>query len=270
MLILAIGAWWSYLLLKIDETKQFSSMILWEGGTFLLLLLLISGTLFFLYIKNLKKNKALQAFFSSLTHELKTPLASIRLQADAIESYIETLNYKLCRTLAQRMIEDTQNLEIQMDKIIQLSRIEQGGILNPVEVDLKQFLKSCVQEMGRGLQINLNLDQSSHLIFADKFALELILKNLFENTKRHSPKKKIDIFLKKAVNTTTLIYNDRGVFTGERKRLGTLFYKHNSSSGSGIGLYLAKKLMEKMGGKLNFVFQPNLHFELHFKPKGVK
>jgi len=261
-LILAIGAWWSYLLLKGGQTAQ---MIKWEGGTFFLLLILISGTLLFLYLKDMRKNKALQAFFSSMTHELKTPLASIRLQADAIDSYIKSLDHKVLKTLSNRMIEDTQNLEVQMDKILQLSRIEQGGELNPTVVNLERFLNYSIKKMGPDLEINFNLDKISHQVMADEFALELIFRNLLENTKRHSKTNKVDITTRKSPQGVELSYNDFGIFKGDQKKLGQLFYKYESTSGSGIGLYLAKRLMKKMGGDLEFIFHPNLSFKLVFK-----
>jgi len=240
-------------------------MIKWEGGTFFLLLILISGTLLFLYLKDMRKNKALQAFFSSMTHELKTPLASIRLQADAIDNYIKSLDHKVLKTLSNRMIEDTQNLEIQMDKILQLSRIEQGGNLNPTFINLQSFLNHSIKKMGMGLDINMTFDKDVQQIMADEFALELILKNLLENTKKHSKINKVDISTKKTPMGMMLTYNDYGIFKGEQKKLGQLFYKHNSSSGSGIGLYLAYRLMQKMGGRLEFIFHPNLSFNLYFK-----
>ena len=90
------------------------------------------------------------------------------------------------------------------------------------------------------------------------------MKNLLENTNRHSNINKIDISTTKTPQGVTRSYNDYGVFKGDHKRLGQLFYKHDSSFGSGIGLYLAKRLMEKMGGKLEFIFHPNLSFKLLF------
>lgn len=213
----------------------------------------------------MRKTKSLQAFFSSMTHELKTPLASIRLQADAIDSYIKSLDHKVLKTLSNRMIEDTQNLEVQMDKILQLSRIEQGGVLNPTYINLESFLKHTINKMGHGLDINMDFDQDIQQIMADEFALELILKNLLENTKKHSNINKIDISTKKTPMGMALTYNDYGIFKGDPKKLGNLFYKFNSSSGSGIGLYLARRLMEKMGGRLEFIFRPNLSFNLYFK-----
>ena len=100
--------------------------------------------MFWVNLKDQKKTRNMQAFFSSLTHELKTPLASIRLQADVINSLLENSQNKRLQNLSDRMIEDTKNLETQMDKILQLSRMEQGGDLNPRPLNIYTFIKNIL------------------------------------------------------------------------------------------------------------------------------
>ncbi len=259
-LILAIGTWWSYLLLNSEEGSRFARMIKWEGATFILLLILVSGSLFILFVKNLKETKSLQAFFSSMTHELKTPLASIRLQADALDSQTQENGMKL---LARRIIEDTQNLEVKMDKILALSRVERDGILSKEPMDLVSFIKNTSKEYDHHFTININSSERIY-IDADAFAQRLIFKNLLDNTKKHSKTKTVNISIKKNLNTIDLNYNDGGNFHGDRKKIGSLFYKFSSNKGTGIGLYLCKKLMKKMGGNFYISFSPNLNFNLVF------
>jgi signal transduction histidine kinase len=261
LLILAIGTWWSYLLLNSEEGSKLAKMIKWEGATFILLLTLISGSILVLFLKNLKKTKSLQAFFASMTHELKTPLASIRLQADALDSKLQS---EELRPLTERIIEDTQNLEAKMDKILALSRVERDGVLSIDSIDLTDFLKSTALNYAKDLTLNIKTNERI-FVKADGFALKLIFKNLLENTKKHAKAKKIDINIEQDDSRVILGYNDHGNFLGDKKKLGTLFYKHDSSRGSGIGLYLCKKLMKNMGGDLHFNFQPNLNFNLLFE-----
>jgi signal transduction histidine kinase len=261
LLILAIGTWWSYLLLNSEEGTKLARMIKWEGATFILLLILVSGSVLILFLKNLKETKSLQAFFSSMTHELKTPLASIRLQADALDSKLHTPDLK---PLTGRIIEDTQNLEVKMDKILALSRVERDGILSPEPIDLVSFLKSTANEYAPNLELSLNTKERI-FINADGFALKLIFKNLLENTKKHTKSKIINLSISQKENMVNLNYNDGGTFQGDRKKLGTLFYKHSSAKGTGIGLYLCKKLMKKMGGNISFSFFPGLNFNLLFE-----
>lgn len=269
--VLALGVWWLYLLNKFTNVgeqdnllppERLSKLIIWEGGTFVILIFLLSGTLLFYYLKDQNKTKALQTFFAGLTHELKTPLASIRLQADVISDMAKDTQLE---KLTHRMVEDTQKLEIQMDKILQLSRIEQGGDLNPTQIQIVNFLNPLIKEWSNHLDIDLNFPQEECHIYADEFALELILKNLFENTKNHTEEKKVSIDIERKQNATVLTYSDGGVFKGDPKKLSTLFYKYNSSKGSGIGLYLSKRLMEKMGGEIIISTNPQLLFKLVFK-----
>lgn len=205
-------------------------------------------------------------FFSSLTHELKTPLASIRLQADVINDLLTQSENQMLKKLSDRMIEDTQKLEVEMDKILQLSRIELGGNLNPRPINLGQFIKHLIENWAKGLNIKIDSNCKTQVVLADEYALELIFKNLLENTRRHTDGKLITIKIEENDNQTlSLKYTDSGNFSGDQKRIGTLFYKHDSKKGSGIGLYLIKRLMEKMKGKLNILFEPEFTFILNFK-----
>ena len=268
--LLGIATWWFYLLvnLKSINTKEnFISMVAWEGATFLILISLISAIIFAYYLKDQKKTRDVQAFFSSLTHELKTPLASIRLQADVISNLLESSKNKQLHSLSERMIEDTKNLETQMDKILQLSRMEQGGNLNPSNLEIHSFIKETLSKWSLGEQdFQIKSIKKNIQVLADPFALELVFRNLLENSKNHSPNELITIDISEKSSDTILIeYSDQGTFRGDPQRLGTLFYKHNSPKGSGIGLYLIKKLMKKMKGQVSFKFEPQLSFQLSFK-----
>jgi signal transduction histidine kinase len=271
--ILALGGWWLFLINKfsniserahLPNPEKLNKMVIWEGGTFVVLLILISGTLLFYYLKDQAKTKALQTFFAGLTHELKTPLASIRLQADVISNFAEDSHSESLVKLSSRMVEDTQRLEVQMDKILQLSRIEQGGLLNPVDINPQTFLTSLLKTWSKELNIKIVNTENINIINADEFALELIIKNLLENTKKHSSAKEVIIELKRFEKYIIIDYYDFGIFQGDNTKLGTLFYKYNSSKGSGIGLYLCKKLMERMDGKLKIITSPHLRFQLYF------
>jgi len=216
----------------------------------------------------MKKTKALQAFFAGLTHELKTPLASMRLQAEVLKDVIEKENPDpdRVRKLSGRMIEDAMNLETQMDKILQLSRLERGGTLNITTINLTKLVKKFIDQFGEGVDLSLeNFDQDIK-VQADEFALELIFKNLFENTRIHSKDKRVRLSLTSGENITVRYDDESAGFEGDFKRLTELFYKHNSARGSGIGLYLVNQLMVLMNGKLRFFLGENngLMFELQF------
>jgi signal transduction histidine kinase len=283
-IILALGSWWLYLIVKYGEViasitgddsgERALKMVKWEGGTFLTLLILTSVTLLYLYVRDKKKTKGLQAFYASMTHELKTPLASIRLQSEVLAEECENLNNPKIETLVGRLIEDGHKMETQMDKILQLSRLEGGGHFNLGPINLVELITNTHNNWGQGFEVNLQLikskddppvnDTSDNQfdVLGDELALQLTLKNLFENTQNHAQTPKANITLEKRNGQVVMTYEDDGKFEGDKTQLGHLFYKHNSSKGSGIGLYLITKLAEAMNAKV--VIIPATHMTVVF------
>jgi len=285
MMLLSLGSWWLYLVFKLHTSLgqlqipelgsqgRFLNMMKWEGSFFFIFLVLLGASLIIMYIRDMRRTKAIQAFFSSLSHELKTPLASMRLQAEVIKDLIEdeTHSHDQLSDLTKRLIEDTHKLETELEKSLQLSRLEQNASLNLVPVSLERFLKRQEQKLAMGLQLKLHIDEDAQEVMADELALKMIFRNLFENTLRHQPaSKNIEIHAHRHHGQVEVTYDDHGKkFEGNVSHLGNLFYKFNSSKGSGIGLYLIKNMMKKMQGQFEIKNQERLTFILHFKaPKG--
>lgn len=285
VMLLALGSWWLFLVFKLHSTlselhypelgssKNFLNMMKWEGIFFFIFLLLLGSSLIILYLRDMKKSKAMQAFFSSLSHELKTPLASMRLQAEVIKDLIEdeSHSHDQLSSLTQRLIQDTHKLESELEKSLQLSRIEQDAPLTLVPLSLERFLKRQEQKLRLPYKVEVILDSEAEEVLADEFALNMVFRNLFENTARHRQNaEKVIIHAKRRGALVEVLYDDLGEkFGGDTSHLGKLFYKFNSSKGSGIGLYLIKNLMRKMQGQLRIINDPRLQFELTFRaPQG--
>lgn len=279
-MLLGLGSWWLFLVFKLHSTmselnlpelgsqSRFLNMMRWEGTFFFIFLLLLGVSLFLMYFRDMKKSKAMQAFFSSLSHELKTPLASMRLQAEVIKDMIEdeTHDHDTLSNLTKRLIEDTHKLESELEKSLQLSRIEQDAPLTLVPVSIERFIKRQEQKLHSPLKVELKMDMDAKEVMADELALNLIFRNLFENTLRHNKEtKQVSIVCRKHGPCVEITYDDFGKkFTGDMNLLGSLFYKFESSKGSGIGLYLIKNLMRKMQGQLEILNADRLKFRLTF------
>lgn len=275
--ILLLGAWWLYLVINLGHQisvipsihhnqMRMINMLKWEGITFFVLLLGFIISLLYVFFQDKKKSHSIQAFLASMTHELKTPLASIKLQSDFIHEIIDENNNDIgqIKKLITRLNEDVQKLENQLDRTLQLARIEKGGHLNLTTINLKSFLHKITKNETL-ISFDLKVDESIDFL-ADEFSLNLIFKNLIENTKTHLKSPKIvSIEAKKNNNKVLLSYDDHGEeFDGDIKKLATLFYKHNSPKGTGIGLYLIKKLMRAMKGDFEIQHQRNLIFHFSF------
>jgi len=280
-LILLLGGWWVSLLLRLGKTlstlnvgsesdyAKLVKMLSWEGIFFVMLVILFCAGLFWLFWQDRKKQKSMQQFFASITHELKTPLASVSMQSEFISELMsEQKDFALAQReqiakLTRRLIDDTRNLEIQFDKAMQLSRIERGGVLTQTPLNLKAMVSKEIAK-HKDLKIHMEIAED-YYVLADEYALQTIFRNLLDNSKKHrpQPQQAITIEAKDDSKNVKLIYNDHGSpFNGDMKMLGELFYKYNSSQGTGIGIYIIKRLTQAMQGKLTISNSPNLIFQI--------
>lgn len=278
-MLFLLGGWWLYLVFKLANQLSgmdllsiegnLINMIRWEGLTFFIFLLILTITFLYLYFLDLKKTRALQAFFASLTHELKTPLASIKLQAQVINDYIEdvtdtTIKDRLSK-YTQRLCDDSVRLEDQLDNHLQLSRVERSAPLNLRSIELLPFFQKELKRYENKIHVKLIDQEKAGLILADDFALQTIFRNLIENSLKHSKQDSVEITL--TFTPKGFHYKDNGDdFDGDVKRLGELFYKHNSPKGSGIGIFLIQRLAHKMHATINLNATPKLEFDFYFQP----
>ena len=280
--IFVLGAWWLYLVFKLSKALQgadpeilpgnLALMVKWEGMTFFALTLMVGAALFYVFWQDHKKTKSLQTFYATLTHELKTPLASMRLQAQVLGELLNSLKIeseekqKIAR-YGIRLQEDVLRLENELDKHLQLSRVERGGNLSLSPIALIPLIKSESKKYP-AMETNIDTSLSEPTVVADQTALGIIFKNLFENTFRHNSQeeKKVNIQIYEQGPELIALYDDQGgKFEGDIKSLGKLFFKHDSPKGSGIGLYLAKRLAKQQGGRLTIKNASSLCFELRLK-----
>lgn len=265
-LIMVLGLWWLFLIVQISREleRDMMRMVRWEGAVFLLCLLAISTTLFYLYWQDLKKHHSLASFFASLSHELKTPLASMRLQAEVLRETVQEGGDGRLQALTSRLIEDAQRLEDELDKLLQLSRMERGGRLHLERIALADFFPRFRRKLHQEAELEITGDGEG-AIWGDEFSLHLVLRNLVDNSLKHARSRRISISLRENPETIQMRYDDHGPsYRGDPRHLGKLFYKAPHSKGQGIGLYLCQTLLDKMGGSLQIISSPHLIFHLTF------
>ncbi|WP_017850120.1 sensor histidine kinase [Leptospira interrogans serovar Szwajizak] len=272
LITVSLGIWWFLLGLKLTNTvaglsakldasaasesllvlERQSRMIKMEGTFFLSMLLLGGITLIWLSYRDIRRNKMIHDFFSTVTHEMKTPLASLRLQAESLQ---EELPNHHENKLIHRLLKDSVRIESQMNRAMYLASLTRSEILYIQKTNVRSVFLSVGEDFPE-LKIDL-----SHLedvfVPADRKALESIFKNLAENSLKHGKANVLKVISKKQLPNQILItITDNGTgFDGKYKNLGIPFQKHGSTSGTGIGLYIIKKLMNKMNGSMQIVPQ---------------
>lgn len=261
--LMLMGLWWIILFNKIATQIEYLDLnstitkyifiLKWEVPFFFMLLIGMLIFFIILYWKDQRKNLTLHAFFSSLTHELKTPLASIRLQAQVMEEIIDKLEdqskkVKL-KKYSSRLQQDSEDLEIFFEKLLQLSRLNTNSNLELASIPVTSFIK----EIAHSFPVKLIFkNEMNPIILADPIILKLVFKNILDNTSRHNKGRcaTIGIYLDDASHICLTYQNNDDHFLGDKKLLGQLFYKYNSPKGSGIGLYLCHQLLKSMKGSL--------------------
>ena len=287
LLLIALMAWWGWVvreqsqrIVELERVAGLDSsvataewettqrMLAWEGGTLLILLTGLSIALVWLYLRDQRRTNALRAFFASVTHELRTPLTSIRLQAESLSDAGNT------SPLIERLLEDTSRLEGQVEKTLELARLEGGGELDLQPLPIRAWLQRQVQSKAAARAVEIELwpatQDADPLVLADRSALEIIFRNLIENTARHSEATPARAKIAARENGADLVvsFSDAGQgFGGNPERLGALFFRGQRSQGAGVGLYLVRMLMQRMGGRAEFASRPGAGFEtrLHFR-----
>ena len=177
--------------------------------------------------------------------------------------------------LIDRLLVDTHRLESQIDKTLELARIEGGGRLAEQAIRLDQWLErvlnGIVAAEGEGAELRVSVDPELPPVGGDTSALQLILRNLVENSLRHGDRSlvHIDVEARRSGNRVQVSYRDDGRgFQGDPDSLGRLFLRGGESRGTGVGLYLVRVLMERMGGSVRFAHAPGGGFAatLEFAP----
>ena len=219
-------------------------------------------------ISRRKEMERLQkVFLSAVSHELHTPIAIIKGFAGLMADPDVTLSMDVIRDKAGVIIEESIRLEKMVGQMLEATRIQAGGLKPQFTTeDVGQLLKRAVQKAtpladSAQCQLALSLDPEFYLVDVDASRIQQVVINLLENATKYSQQGKIEV---------SGVFNDRyltisvgddgpGVSAEERERLFEPFVRGKSSahaSGSGLGLYIAKAIVEAHGGTLSLTESP--------------
>lgn len=234
-----------------SEIARYQKMLMWEGGVLLFLLLSGGTALGYFVYQETKRFRQINEFFATFSHELKTSIASMRLQAESLQEDFENPEQSFDehhRKLLSRLLKDSVRLELQLENSLFLANISEQKLF--VErLSLARVVES-LKPQWPSLKIDVINDQ---IVQGDRRAIESIFKNLIQNSAIHGRASQIVVTPKLDGEGVRLDFEDDGVgFAGDQRDLGKLFSRHNPTSGSGVGLYLSQQLMKKMGGELQF------------------
>lgn len=230
------------------------------SGIIMLAFLLVGLYVIFIYWRRQSRLYAEQkTFISQITHELKSPLASIQLHLETIRLR-KPPPEKLERFL-DTMLVDTERLNNLISNFLMAAKLEQrqrGGQL-PI-IDFSSFVTKCLEQQQKQLPTAINFSVSIEpgiTVAIDTEGMEMVIRNLLENAALYSPASpEVRVSLKLAGKTCQLAFQDngRGIDPKEFKNIFRMFYRVRQSGenikGTGLGLYIVKSVINRHNGKI--------------------
>lgn len=197
---------------------------------------------------------------SSISHDLRTPLASITGAASSLLDNSETLDAENRRELAQLAYEEARRLDSQIRNLLQMTRLESGALhINKEWQSLEEVIGGTLYHLGDHLgdhPIEIHLAEDLPLVACDSLLIEQVLTNLLENAAKYTPTgTPIDITAVSDGCNITVEVADRGpgLLPGEEAHVFDKFYrgKSNSAHGVGLGLTICRSIIQAHGGQID-------------------
>ncbi len=243
----------------LNEKRRKTGQYIGEGLTFLLLIVIGAVVVFRAVRRQFIQSQQQQNFMMAITHELKTPIAITKLNLETL------IKHKLSDDQQQRIISNTlqeaNRLNSLCNNLLLASQIEAGDYqLATEKFDLGKIVIECVNDfINRFPKKNISSSIGKEIFFTgDMLMLQMAINNLLDNAVKYSAKEdKVQIILKKESNIEFLIKDEgKGIAEDEKENIFKKFYRIGITStkeakGTGLGLYLTKKIVEQHKGNIS-------------------
>jgi K+-sensing histidine kinase KdpD len=249
---------------KSTRSKQYMG----EGLTFLVVILVGSSIVFTTYRLNNKLARQQNNFMLSVTHELKSPIAAIKLILQTLQKH--QLEPEKQQQLLQKSIKESDRLNELCSNILIAAQVEGGQYSREWSLcNASDLVTQSVHAYQTRYPNRFNCAVAPHVqVKTDEMLLQLVLHNVLENAVKYTPTDTpIHVALHVQNNRVLLQVMDEGlgIADDEKKKVFDQFYRvgnenTRNAKGTGLGLYLSKKIMKYLKG--NIVVKDN-------KPKGA-
>jgi len=237
-------------------------VILSVGSLFLVLVVVV---VLLLLIGNVRQTRYLHkqnAFIDNVTHELKTPLASLSLSLETIES--RKLSPEMHSRFVSMMKKDVDRLRSFIDHVLDAGRLEQGQRdLREEPSDLVAIAREAavrIRERHELADDEISIEECGNApqpAVIDRIAFETIALNLLDNAVKYSPRPaRVTLNLQTNAQRLILTVRDQGMGMprSELKKVFRRFYRiegmRKDARGTGLGLYVVSALVRRMGGRV--------------------
>jgi two-component system phosphate regulon sensor histidine kinase PhoR len=197
-------------------------------------------------------------FINNMTHEFKTPIATINLALDALKIPKVKASEEFSAKYTKMIRDENRRMHEQVENVLRISRLENNELDLPKErIDLHGLIEDAISHIeliveNRGGYINTHLGALKTDIFINESHMTNVLVNLLDNAVKYSEESpKIDIFTENIKNQVVLKIRDQGLgmSKAEQKKIFEKFYRVSTGNihnvkGHGLGLSYAKRILD--------------------------
>ena len=205
-------------------------------------------------------------FVSNMTHELKTPVSSIRLACEMLEDPSLHQSEERRQRITQTMLKEVDRLTLLVDQILQSSMMERGVLKSyPVELDAHEEIRDLSSAYAMKLtnahgELVLALEAEHHTLMCDKIAFQNVISNVIDNSLKYRKEDTPPIItLSTHSDDSNLIIdiqdNGIGISRQDRAHIFDQFYRVHTGDrhdvkGFGLGLAYVQRAIQAMGGEV--------------------
>lgn len=242
-----------------DEYMSQQWMIFGEATFFVISLIIAIYFINSGYNQLVESSQQQRNFLLSITHELKSPLASIRLGLETMDK--RKLEHSKVQEIARDAIKETDRLHNLVNNLLMAAKLESNYEPAYENTDVRTFLREKYQAIeNRISQATVNFDMPDHPLEADidPTGMTSLFNNLVENAYKYSEDKvRIDIIARDKDENWQLIIADQGIGIDKKEKLKVTkkFYRVGSedtrrTKGTGLGLYIIETVVKAHHGAI--------------------
>ena len=262
LLLVALTVGWVVMAMAAAQTDQVWYGILALGATFLGLVLVGVVVYLLISIKEINLNQRQSNFIDSVTHELKSPIASLKL-------YLQTLARRQVSEQQQAdfyrfMLDDIERLDSLINHMLDAARVEQNPAADDeiVPVDVAGLIESCARTACVRHRVpieTITLDLRPSVVQGRQIDVDMIFRNLIDNAVKYAgtpPKVEIESWPDgRGSVITRILDNGPGIPLPLRRKIFRRFVRLGSElerakTGTGLGLFIVRTLVRRLKGRI--------------------